>query len=250
MPEYAGKGRAIIEPAIVARYAGFSVPSRVVLCFFGRLLRSLESKGILKKRGILPSGMGEHPFYTFRYKQKTVGVFLPGIGGPMAAAGLEQMIALGATRVIACGGAGVLDSALKVGTVIVPVGAVRDEGTSYHYQKPSEINRPGTKALNAVRTIGRRHSVRYAEGLTWSTDAFYRETPGKIRTRRRQGCLTVEMESAALFAVARFRGIELAHILYAGDDVGGTDWDHRLEVDRKSIHEHLFQLAVESVCYI
>jgi uridine phosphorylase len=59
------------------------------------------------------------------------------------------------------------------------------------------------------------------------TIGFFRETREKVALRRREGCLAVEMEAAAMFAVARYRGVELAQILYAGDNLHAAEWEHR-----------------------
>lgn len=53
--------------------------------------------------------------------------------------------------------------------------------------------------------------VPYLRTISWTTDAFYRETPAKVSLRRQEGCLCVEMEAAALFAVAQFWGVPLAN---------------------------------------
>ena len=79
---------------------------------------------------------------------------------------------------------------------------------------------------------------------TWTTDAFYRETPAKVRRRREEGCLTVEMEAAAFFAVAQFRGVPFAQLLYGGDDVSGV-WDFRAWTTH-AVREELFWLAAEA----
>ena len=50
--------------------------------------------------------------------------------------------------------------------------------------------------------------------MTWSTDGFYRETPDKISYRIEEGCGVVEMECAALAAVAQFRGAILGAYFY------------------------------------
>ena len=42
------------------------------------------------------------------------------------------------------------------------------------------------------------------------TDAVYRETEVKVQHRKAEGCLTVEMEAAAFFAVAQFRSVQFA----------------------------------------
>lgn len=52
----------------------------------------------------------------------------------------------------------------------------------------------------------------------------YRETPAKIELRRLEGYVAVEMEAAAVAAVAAFRGVPLAQVLYGGDDLLGKNW--------------------------
>ena len=47
----------------------------------------------------------------------------------------------------------------------------------------------------------------------------YRETASRTRRQRDEGCLTVEMAAAALLAVARFRSVTLAQVLFAGEEV-------------------------------
>jgi len=59
-------------------------------------------------------------------------------------------------------------------------------------------------------------------------------------------CLTVEMEAAAFLAAAQFRGMPLAQMLYAGDDVSGADWDTRDWVSRATLRDKLFSLAAEA----
>lgn len=85
----------------------------------------------------------------------------------------------------------------------------------------------------------------YTLGKTWTTDAFYRETPAKVARRRAEGCLIVEMGAAALFAVAQFRGVTLAQVLYAGGDSSGATWDDRAW-ERHEVRERLFWLAAEA----
>ena len=91
-----------------------------------------------------------------------------------------------------------------------------------------------------------RSGVPFATGTTWSTDAVYRETREKVLLRRAEGCITVEMEAAALLAVARFRGVVLGQLLYAGDSLAGDSWDHRDWVHAHDAREALFWLAMDT----
>ena len=109
-----------------------------------------------------------------------------------------------------------------------------------------EVHASG-EAVQAIERVLERHRIPYVLGRTWTNDAIYRETPGKIARRRDEGCLTVEMEAAAFFAVARYHGVHFAQILYGGDDVSGDDWDARGWEQRFSTREKLFWLAAEAV---
>jgi uridine phosphorylase len=101
----------------------------------------------------------------------------------------------------------------------------------------------GVAALEA--TLNQR-AVPYLVGKTWTTDAFYRETPSKIAARKSEGCLTVEMEAASLLAVAQFRAVTLGQVLYGGDDLSGGEWQHRGWQSRRDVRENLFWLAAEA----
>ena len=72
------------------------------------------------------------------------------------------------------------------------------------------------------------------------------ETTAKARQRLSEGCLTVEMEAASLFAVAKFRGVPLGQILYAGDAVVAEGWDHRGWISRDDVRKNLLWLAAEA----
>ncbi len=241
--EHPGGGRAVIEPsALLARKP--RVPERCVLCFFLDVLKRRSRQGqlepLLKLRG-----EGE-PIQVFRLGKGpgACTVSFPGLGAPFAAAVIEELIALGGRKFVVCGGAGVLDSSIAAGEVIVPTSAVRDEGTSYHYQRGGRVSRPHRDAVRAIERACRERGLTFRKGLSWTTDAVYRETRKMVRRRRAEGCLVVEMEAAALFAVARFRRVVLGQVLYAGDDVSGSDWDRR-DWDRlRRTREDLFDLAL------
>jgi uridine phosphorylase len=64
-------------------------------------------------------------------------VFFPGMGAPLAAASLEDVIAAGCRNIVFCGGAGAVVPELALGHVVIPGAALRDEGTSSDYAPPS-----------------------------------------------------------------------------------------------------------------
>jgi uridine phosphorylase len=156
------------------------------------------------------------------------------------------VIALGGRKFVACGGAGVLDSSLTVGHLLLPYAAVRDEGVSYHYTTPSKEIELDKESVETVSKVLEKHECEYMKVKTWTTDAIYRETVNKVKKRKDEGCLAVEMECASLAAVAEFRNVKFTQILYAGDDVNCEEWDSRQWHSRTEIRENIFFFAAEA----
>jgi uridine phosphorylase len=235
---------AHLEPSRI--HKALSIPPSAVLCFFHEVIGDLMQRGKLHQVACLRSEIGPNPVYQVEFQGRKVTVLHPGVGAPLAAAFLEEVIALGAKKVVACGGAGVLDSEIELGAVFIPESAIRDEGTSFHYLPPSREVRAPERDLKVLEQVLKRHHVPYRVSKTWTTDAIYRETPERIARRKLEGCNTVEMETSAFFAVAQFRGIRFGQYLYGGDDVGGANWDSREWNAQASVREKLFWLAVEA----
>lgn len=131
--------------------------------------------------------------------------------------------------------------------IIVPVSAVRDEGTSYHYLEPSREIECHKETVKNVVSYLKEMGVSFRTGKTWTSHAIYRETPDMIERRRNEGCITVEMEAAAFFAVSHYYHIPLAQLLYAGDDVSGEEWDSLNWNTQKNIRYELLRIAIEVV---
>ena len=236
---------AILEPHhILVRREDF--PAHAVICFFHDVLGDLRERGTAEVIGYLTSEAGPNPMLRVEIDGTPVVAIQPGIGAPMAAFVLEELIALGAHTVVACGGAGVLDREIGVGHLVIPTSAVRDEGTSFHYLPPSREIAQDAGMVAAIEATLDRNGIGYRRGKTWTTDAIYRETRRRVARRQAEGCVMVEMEASALFAVGAFRGVPVGQILYGGDDVSGLgDWDPR-DWDKHTIRERLFWLAAES----
>ena len=106
---------------------------------------------------------------------------------------------------------------------------------------------PHPSAIAAIDEVLAEAGVPHDRGLTWTPDAFFRETPAKVARRREQGCITVEMEASAMFACAMFRGVVYGQLLYAGDDVSADEWDHRSWDHQTSARDRLLDLALDAV---
>ena len=242
--EFEESQTAVINPPMRRRVDNF--PELAVACWFGDVQRKRFAGQDPIYR--IPFEHGDHEVHVVEHLGKRIAVFNPGVGAPAAATSLEDIIGLGARKIIGCGGAGIVKQGFDVGHIIVPTGAVRDEGTSHHYQPVDVAVVPHPLAVEAIDAELLEAGVPHDKGLTWTTDAIFRETPEKVARRREQGCISVEMEASAMFAVAMFRGVVYGQLLYAGDDVSAQTWDHRHWEKQTSVRERVLELALNAVC--
>lgn len=152
-----------------------------------------------------------------------------GIGAPAATALLELLIALGARRFTSIGTAGTLQPTCPVGSIVLCDRAIRDEGVSHHYLPPALHATPSPAMTTAFAAALAAAGITPTTGTTWTIDAPYRETVEEARHYQQQGVLTVEMEAAALFAVAQVRGVELASGFVISDSLAELTWDPQFQ---------------------
>jgi uridine phosphorylase len=145
------------------------------------------------------------------------------IGAPAAATVLEEIAVRGVRDCITFGACGSLREDLPIGSVVLPTFAYADEGTSRHYGAPRHP-RPSPSLVAAIRAACRGQGLSFRAGGVWTTDAPYRETRVMARKLTGSGVVAVEMEAAALFAVARFRGLRVAGLMVVSDELGGEGW--------------------------
>ncbi len=244
--EFDPEPKAIIQPFLPG--VNLPVPEKAVLCFFQDVIQVLSASGQLEKIGELTSEIGPNPVYRMAWNGQRLLVFHPGVGAPLAAGFLDEIISGGVRKFVACGGCGVLQKEIVAGHPVILNAAVRDEGTSYHYLPPGREVSAGLRATAALEETLQNHGLAYLVGKSWTTDGLYRETAAKRALRVREGCVVVEMEAAAFFAVAQFRGVELGQLVYGGDLVVPEGWDRRDWLNRTDSRQLLFWLAVEACC--
>jgi uridine phosphorylase len=236
---------ALIEPSSLVRKPSSPIPERAVMCFFPEIFDELDQRGIPAIHRIEVPEHAIHPLWKLEVSGTPVVAARAGLGAPLSVIILELLIALGIKKIVVCGGAGALDPSLTLGHVVVVHSALSDEGTSKHYMPDTKefVTNPSLVKF-AVSHLQRR-DIPFVTGKTWTTDAFFRETPNAVARKKKDGCVVVEMEASALLAVAQFRHVGLLPILYAGDDVSGETWQHR-NWDRAMEPRHaLFDTALE-----
>jgi uridine phosphorylase len=235
---------ALLNPADIA--PEIDLPKHVVMCFFREVIDKVVKEHDAKLLFTNKSECSDHPFYEIDYQGKRIAFFTPGVGAPLAAGLMDEAIQMGGEHFIAVGGCGVLEKEIATGQVLIPVTAIRGEGVSYHYLPATHEINMNFRPQTAIEMILKAHNVPFDRVKTWTTDAFYRETPAKVAYYREQGAKVVEMEAAAFMAVAEFRGVDFGQILYGGDLVHPDGWDKRAWRNKRDVRESLFWLAVEA----
>lgn len=218
-----------------------------MITFFRKELEQFVEDNDLSIIGYLHSEVLDIPIYDYRQGEEHLCLTMPFSTAPGAAGTIEELRAMGCHKFVICGGAGALVKGSKVGEIVIPTSAVRDEGTSYHYIEASREIACHEIALETAISTLKEMGVPFALGKTWTTDAMYRETPDVIALRRNEGCITVEMETAAFFAVSKFYDLPLVQLLYAGDDVSGSEWDARNWNSQKGIRANLIDCAIKVI---
>jgi len=165
----------------------------------------------------------------------------PIIGAPYAVLLLETLIAWGAKRFVYLGLCGGISREVKVGDIVLPQGAVIEEGTSLHYgERTGNIVFCSADMLSWIKEMLFKERLSFQEGIVWTTDAAFRETTEKVRFYQEKNILAVEMEASALFTVGRFRGVDVGAILVASDELATLKW-------KPGFNDNRFKQSCEAV---
>lgn len=220
-------------------------PTTVLVVFSVKMCNLFLSKYNAIKIGALSAAGQKLSIYQFEYKGIKIGFFNTVLGGAASAGLLEELIALGAEKLLYFGSCGALHKEIAEGRLLVPTAAYRDEGVSYHYAEASDYLKIET-APELMKILDDMH-IPYDATKTWTTDAFYRETSRNLEKRKAEGCGVVEMECASIMSVGQFRNKKVYQFLYAADCLADSDWDKRIMGNMTTdLRERILSVAIEA----
>ncbi|MBS0604522.1 MAG: nucleoside phosphorylase [Verrucomicrobia bacterium] len=198
-------------------------PKTVIFCYQSRFIKQLLEE--------IPHQQCDGCFSKLYFLTDYPGVAVSdfGIGAPVVAAKMEELIAWGVQQFISMGTAGSLQSKAKIGDIVVCEKAIRDEGTSHHYLPPTKYIHAPRRMTNKLQHQLKKADIPFLIGSTWTTDSFYRQTAEEVMHYQKEGVLTVEMEAAALFAVAHFYQVDLGAMFTISDSHADLVWQPHLE---------------------
>ena len=217
-----------VSPAVIEPKVDPNAPrvDACILTFSHEIERRVREAYSCRKLGSIWFATGETPVWLIERGEMRFAFYKTYVGAPACVASVEDSLGVVRTRrYLVFGGAGCLDREIARGRVMIPTEAYRDEGTSYHYAPAADTI--AVRNASTVAACMEELGVPFVLGKTWTTDAFYRETRALMERRKAQGCVSVEMECAALQAMCDFRGLELYTFFTSGDLLDAPKWDER-----------------------
>ena len=162
--------------------------------------------------------------YVFEINGMKIAGYLSHIGSAMAGGDvIEVNWITGASKFIMFGSAGSLDSEATNGKFVIPTESYREDGLSYNYAVPADYIE--IKNSDVVKRIFDELKLPSIQGRVWTTDALYRETKEKLKARKAEGCIAVEMELAGVESVCDFYGWNVYDFLVTGDVLDQAIYD-------------------------
>lgn len=173
----------------------------------------------------------EYVTYTGYLLGEKISAVSTGIGGPSAAIAAEELIQSGAHTFIRVGTSGGMKDCVRGGDIVIATAATRSEGTSHEYMPENYPAVADFDVISALKESAEalctdKDGDRYHIGVIHSKDSFYGETnPDTMPVSDmliknweayiKCGCLTSEMECAALFSVGIVRDVRMGSVLTA-----------------------------------
>ncbi|HWR33812.1 MAG TPA: AMP nucleosidase [Chitinophagaceae bacterium] len=174
-----------------------------------------------------------------------------GMGSPTAATIMDLLSAIQPKAVLFLGKCGGLKKRNKIGDLILPIAAIKGEGTSNDYF-PAEVPAlPAFALQKAVSTTIRDYGVDYWTGTVyttnrrvWEHDEPFKEYLQKIRA------YAIDMETATIFTVGFYNKIPTGALLLVSDQPmipeGVKTEESDKEVNEKFVENHL-KIGVDSL---
>lgn len=191
----------------------------------------------------------EYKIVTGTYEGQAVTICSTGVGSPSAAVAVEELAAVGVDTFLRVGTTGALQRGVEIGDMIVATGAAKDEGTTKRYESATIPAVPHHEVLAELVAVAEDRDERVHVGPVATDDAFYAETDEYVTAWENAGLLAVEMEAAAIFTLARRKGLRAGAIctvdgnLVEGTQKGETD-DEELPAKARDNVERMIEIGL------
>ena len=159
--------------------------------------------------------------FTGTFRGVPVSVQTSGMGTPSLSIVAEELLRLGASRLIRVGTCGGIASGVSTGDLVIATAACPVDGATATYQHGEPYAPAADFALTrALVDTAAAAGVTAKTGLVASVDVFYNTDDDYARRWRDRGVLAFEMEASALFFLAARAGVRAACALTVSDVLG------------------------------
>ena len=190
-------------------------PDRIpLIASFLKDAREVAShRGLIAYKGVTPQ------------KEIPVTVLTTGMGCPSTAIVLEEAYKAGGRIFIRIGSTGSLlpGESFGIGSIYIPVAAIRDDGASSKLAPPQIPAVASPEIFQALCQAAKELGVEFHNGLVWTSDIYYNEDPNAFQKWVKYGATCVEMESSLLFTVGLMKGLKMGTILTSDGNLNESD---------------------------
>jgi uridine phosphorylase len=167
------------------------------------------------------------------------------MGSPSTAIILEEAYRAGGRVFIRVGSCGAIKLGMKIGDIVIPYAAIRDERTSINFAPIEFPAVPSPEVYQKLCVSAEELSINYHSGIVWTTDIYYSTDRNEYKNWANCGANSVEMESALLYIYGSVKKVMTGSILVVdGNLAEGTQKDEGAIGDTDEIFKQGVQKAI------
>lgn len=191
----------------------------------------------------------DRPMQTATFNNITIINF--GMGSAMAATVMDLLSAIHPKAVLFLGKCGGLKKTTQIGDLILPIAAIRGEGTSNDYMRPEIPALPSFRLQRAVSSMIKKHELDYFTGTVYTTNRRVWEHDEEFKNYLQElRAMAIDMETATIFAVGFVNAIPHGALLLVSDSPMTPEGVKTEESDKKVtvnfVDKHL-QIGIDSL---
>lgn len=185
--------------------------------------------------------------YTGTFDGRPISVQTTGMGCPSSGIVFEELVMLGAQRLVRVGTCGGLKDGMKMGDTVIGISATAEDETPLRIAQMPSYAPTGTFELaETAARLSRESGATVHVGPVVTSGVFYDPDPGTFARWKRTGHIGVEMEAAMMYTIAAVHGIEALAMMTVSDILGESGETERIsDEDLKHGVDQMMRLACE-----
>jgi purine-nucleoside phosphorylase len=176
-----------------------------------------------------------------------VSVQTTGMGCPSAAIVVEELVMLGAKKLLRVGTCGGLQPHHQLGDVIVALTAVPQDGTVRTYVPEPHAPTADFELVHAAVHAAKELKQPIHVGPIVTSDVFYNPDPEQYQRWSERGILGVEMEAAVIFTLGALRGVQAGCLLTVSDIVVEGEFTRISDEELRAAVDRMTRVALAAV---